>query len=155
MARFTQKFLKDSGKKGSVFNLDLIIIPMHIDGTHWCCGCINVKQKRIELYDSAGISEHSFYDRCKKWLAKEAELIGGSFTFNPDEWDAVDGRCPRQGNLFDCGVFAAQVMLQLAMGKGMGSEFPFAFPFVQADMETLRMRMAHEIKTNALLPPPA
>ncbi len=35
-----------------IFEKDLVIIPLHISETHWCCGVINFRLKRLEYYDS-------------------------------------------------------------------------------------------------------
>lgn len=34
------------------------MIPVHVQGCHWTCACINFKKKRIEYYDS--MADHGF-----------------------------------------------------------------------------------------------
>lgn len=34
------------------------MIPVHVQGCHWTCACINFRKKRIEYYDS--MSDHGF-----------------------------------------------------------------------------------------------
>lgn len=35
-----------------VFAADKVLIPMHVDGNHWCLAVINLRDKRFEYYDS-------------------------------------------------------------------------------------------------------
>lgn len=130
--------------KPNVFERDMILFPMNLNDSHWCCGCVNMKKKRFELYDSMGIHEREFYGHMRKWLTMEAEKE--KVAINLDEWTDYDedDTIPRQHNYFDCGVFALMFMSHLALGK------PFAFS--QADMPDLRKRMAHEIVNDSLLP---
>lgn len=131
----------------NVFGRDMILFPMNLNDSHWCCGCVNMKGKRFELYDSKGAHEHEFYGHMRKWLTMEAEKVTekGGAPINLNEWTnySEDATIPRQDNYFDCGVFAMMFMSDLALGK------PFAFS--QADMPALRKRIAFEIATGALL----
>ena len=51
----TPNFFNLRGNPGAktIFDANKIIIPVHLNGNHWACACINVtKGKRIEFYDS-------------------------------------------------------------------------------------------------------
>jgi len=37
-----------------VFGLDVLVVPINLGNSHWVCGAINFKQKRIEYFDSLG-----------------------------------------------------------------------------------------------------
>ena len=130
--------------KPNVFAKDMILFPMNLNNAHWCCGCVNMKKKRFELYDSTGVHEHEFYGNMRAWLTMEAEK--GEIELNLDEWTNYDedASIPRQENMHDCGVFAMFFLSCLALGK--------PFNFSQADMPVLRKRIAFEILTEKLLP---
>ena len=130
--------------KPNVFAKDMILFPMNLNNSHWCCGCVNMKKKRFELYDSMGVHEHEFYGNMRAWLKMEAEK--GGIELNLDEWTDYneDATIPRQQNFYDCGVFALMFMSHLAVNKPFG--------FTQADMPNMRKRIAHEIVNDKLLP---
>ncbi|KAJ3276854.1 hypothetical protein HDV01_002909 [Terramyces sp. JEL0728] len=71
-------------KKFDVFGLDMVIIPVHL-GMHWVCSAINLKQKRVEYYDSL----HGSNERCLSDI-------------------------PAQHNGYDCGVFTCMFMEYLS-----------------------------------------
>ena len=39
-------------KKMPVLDADKILIPINANKTHWVLGCVNIRDKRIEFYDS-------------------------------------------------------------------------------------------------------
>jgi len=44
---------KTWNKKKSILNTDKILVPVHLKNeTHWIMGCVNLKDKRFEVYDS-------------------------------------------------------------------------------------------------------
>eukprot|EP00056_Hartaetosiga_gracilis_P012896 m.208301 g.208301 ORF g.208301 m.208301 type:complete len:92 (-) comp13764_c1_seq2:48-323(-) len=47
--------------KPSVFAFDLILVPVHVSGNHWCCGSLSLKEKTITYYDSLGGSGQFFH----------------------------------------------------------------------------------------------
>eukprot|EP00056_Hartaetosiga_gracilis_P012898 m.208308 g.208308 ORF g.208308 m.208308 type:complete len:109 (-) comp13764_c1_seq3:1-327(-) len=38
--------------KPSVFAFDLILVPVHVSGNHWCCGSLSLKEKTITCVHS-------------------------------------------------------------------------------------------------------
>jgi Ulp1 family protease len=40
--------------KIDVFGSDMVVIPMHVSGNHWCLAVVNLRAKRFEYYDSLG-----------------------------------------------------------------------------------------------------
>lgn len=96
-----------------IFDLDKVIIPCH-QGMHWTLAVINIKEKRIEYYDSYHGEDEGLREALFKYVQDEHKndwenKRGGAELPDPDGWD-VHWSCdkatiPLQTNGFDCGVF--------------------------------------------------
>jgi sentrin-specific protease 1 len=42
-----------------IFSKDMVLIPINVGNMHWVAAVINFKQKRIEYFDSMGVSQHA------------------------------------------------------------------------------------------------
>lgn len=132
--------------------LDLLVVPINLANAHWCCGAINFKQKRFELYDSMGVNdEHAFYGLMRQYLCDEWDAKVGKGPFDLDGWTNYNDNenTPRQDNCYDCGVFTSQFMRCLSAQGGELNNVPFNFS--QQDMQYFRKRMAYELITSELL----
>ena len=108
--------------KLDIFDLDKVIIPCH-QGMHWTLAVINIKEKRIEYYDSYHAEDEGLREALFKYVQDEyrsdwEKKRGGAELPDPDDWDvhwgnrdkATSAKCrkdsiPRQTNGHDCGVF--------------------------------------------------
>ncbi|KAJ3183489.1 Smt3-specific protease [Geranomyces variabilis] len=102
--------------KVNVFEIDKVIAPLHF-GNHWACGVINMRDKRIEYYDSLGPSYAAeVFKNLRDYVKYEyADKQRGQFSFNG--WtDYAPKNGPRQNNGQDCGVFTALFMAHAAAG---------------------------------------
>jgi sentrin-specific protease 1 len=127
----------------SAFDLDILIIPVHIFQSHWFCGAINFKKRRFEAYDSMGTSNVWFCDLMRLYMRGEwATVSNGASTLNLDEWtDYYGRRTPLQNNNFDCGAFTCQFMSHLCVSGG--DDMPWTFS--QADIPSIRKQMVRDI----------
>eukprot|EP01084_Bolivina_argentea_P257973 434732_1 len=55
----------------NIFEMDKIIFPINISNVHWCCGCINIKDKQFEYYDSMHGSPYKFFLIMQKYIQDE------------------------------------------------------------------------------------
>ena len=92
-----------------------MIFPVHVNGVHWCCGCINIKEKRLEYYDSMSGSAFTFFTKTQQYLKEEIEdklkgLQASKMMGTLGEWTHLDNRdtYPQQENGYDCGVFSSK-----------------------------------------------
>ena len=44
-----------------LFSYSRVFLPVHVHGNHWCLGCVNVEEKRVEYYDSLGGHNAAFF----------------------------------------------------------------------------------------------
>eukprot|EP01127_Copromyxa_protea_P021974 TRINITY_DN7698_c0_g1_i1.p1 TRINITY_DN7698_c0_g1~~TRINITY_DN7698_c0_g1_i1.p1 ORF type:complete len:596 (-),score=98.04 TRINITY_DN7698_c0_g1_i1:72-1859(-) len=93
-------------KDKDIFALDKIFIPVHVHGNHWCLAVLNIRDKRIEYYDSMGNSNPKCIENLKKYLLDEHKSKKGE-DLDIDTYDVYSPGpdCPQQTNVYDCGVF--------------------------------------------------
>eukprot|EP00038_Savillea_parva_P010682 m.191978 g.191978 ORF g.191978 m.191978 type:complete len:820 (-) comp18530_c0_seq1:14-2473(-) len=133
-----RRWTKEAKCPGGLKAYDIIVVPLHL-GVHWCCGFIDFRHKTIEMYDSLGSSEQSFYRNIREYLDKEwQDKHGHPFDF--DGWEDVrSNQCPQQRNGFDCGMFA----LKFADFRSRDKHTPFSF--TQNHIEYFRQRATIEL----------
>ena len=136
--------------QNSIFELDKIIFPVHIGGVHWCCGCINIRDKKIEYYDSMNGSALQFFRIIKQYLKDEhidkLKLNHIKYLLNIQEWkidNNNNNNYPQQKNGYDCGVFASKCADWIS-----DDMYP---DYSQSDMQYFRKRMILEIINGSLL----
>ena len=69
----SQAKVNNEGPKHRALDFDKIIFPCNISGNHWVCGCIDMKRKRIEYYDSFHGSAGPFFRNVRSWLEGESQ----------------------------------------------------------------------------------
>ncbi len=111
---------------------------MHINGNHWALSLVDIEQRIIKYYDSMKESEMDINIICSK-----LENVFNNFIRDDRAWMLIDGRAPRQGNSYDCGVFVCRFMSYLSRGE--------VFDFEQSDMEYFRKMISVELLTGELL----
>lgn len=130
LAKWTKKF--------DLFSKDVILIPVNHNNAHWTAAAINFRKKRIESYDSMGMSRASVYKYLRDYLNAE-HLNKKKKPFDFTGWeDYIHDDIPQQENGYDCGVFTCQFLESLSRGEE-------SFAFTQANMTYLRRRMIWEI----------
>ena len=122
----------------NIFEMDKVIFPINVSNNHWCCGCINIKEKKFEFYDSMHGSAYRVFRIMRRYLIDEYDdkmiLDDDSPILNLNEWTNYDGKkYAKQRNSDDCGVFTLKCCEFLSDGK-----FP---TFTQADMPHFRRQI--------------
>lgn len=128
----------------------MIIVPVHL-GVHWATAAVDLRNKRIDYYDSMNGAPRQHMRALQRWLRDEAadKLPALPAAANPlgltaddfAEWPVryLDPSVvPQQGNGSDCGVFALRFAEALARGLS-------APDFSQRDVEALRLIIAAEL----------
>ncbi|KAK4052041.1 hypothetical protein OIV83_002335 [Microbotryomycetes sp. JL201] len=104
------KKVKRWTKRVDLFSKDIVIVPINHGNAHWVCSAINIRDKRIEYYDSLNGSNPAVYKRLRDYIAEEHRVKKGK-ELDLSEWvDYRDDDVPQQANSSDCGVFTAQFM---------------------------------------------
>lgn len=138
----TGEFVYDYGRvrrwmrRLDVFALDLILVPINTANTHWTLGVINVKERRVEHYDSmGGAGSEIILGHLLRWVWDERE----GRKLEVEEWGqvAMGSRVPQQNNADDCGVFVCKYADFLARGTEM--------TFAALHINYFRARIAHEL----------
>lgn len=130
-------------RKTDIFAFDLIPVPVHVGGIHWCMAFINVKDKIIRYYDSMGNPNQPVLDALERYLVEEA-MDKKKIHLDTTDWvkqSVTD--CPRQMNGSDCGVFSCMFAEHLSRSAPIS--------FSQGDMPYFREKMILEISTGKLL----
>ncbi|GAW83714.1 sentrin-specific protease 1 [Plasmodium gonderi] len=134
-------------KKVDIFSFDLILIPLHIGGNHWTLGSINIKEKKIKLYDSLNMPNKKFFEYMKRYIVdemrdkKQKELDVSAWEYNKD--GRSEAGIPYQENGYDCGVFTCMFAKCLSFNRN--------FDFSQRDIKEIRMKMVYEISQGCLV----
>lgn len=125
-------------QKVDVFKMDKVLVPINRGNTHWILGCIDNKNKEINVYDSLSGYGRSEAPVLLDYMQHEAERLGVAcpqYKLNPQK------QCPRQTNGVDCGVFVCANSYMLASNKPL--------TFSQSQIADMRMYMAHFLLTNS------
>jgi sentrin-specific protease 1 len=130
----------------NIFELDVMVIPIHTRGSHWCCGAINFKQRRVEVYDSlvGGNGPPNVFGQLRDYLRNEwfNKVSSGQSTLDLSEWvNYLADDVPKQTNGYDCGVFTCEFIKHLTVGGG--ADMPWDFS--QADVPCIRNQMVRDI----------
>ncbi len=64
------KYAQGAGNQALSF--DKIIVPVHKSGNHWCCGCLDFKQKQVQYYDSMKLPVGKFFSQMREWMEAES-----------------------------------------------------------------------------------
>ena len=127
----------------SIFELDKLIFPVHVNKIHWCCGCVDFKKKVFLYFDSMNGASSSFFNNMRKYIVDEFQdkLKGDQSKYNLDlkQWKQNNNRSkyPQQQNGVDCGVFTSKCADWIS-----DDLYP---DYSQQDMQYFRNRMMVEI----------
>uniref|UniRef100_T1PC08 Ulp1 protease family protein n=1 Tax=Musca domestica TaxID=7370 RepID=T1PC08_MUSDO len=130
-------------RKVDIFAKDVIPVPVHVGGVHWCMAIIHMKNRTIKYYDSMGTPNPSVLKALEQYL-KDESLDKRKQPFDTSDFqiESVQG-VPRQMNGSDCGVFSCMFAEYITRNKEI--------TFSQQHMEYFRDKMILEIVTGELL----
>ncbi|XP_031501564.1 uncharacterized protein LOC116265167 isoform X2 [Nymphaea colorata] len=116
-------------------NCDKIFIPGHWDENHWVLYVVNMKERRLEFYNSLNTTHH-----CNNDIDDLVAFFGKNF-FSMYDWKYkhfVD--TPQQGNGHDCGFFVLKYIECLSEGENLN--------FGQNDISRFRKQVLADIRAN-------
>lgn len=94
--------------KVDLLNLDKVVVPVHVGGNHWCLGVINMRERRLEYFDSLGGRNPNFLKHMRRFVEDEVKQYHPErlAELKLDEWQELHHTdVPHQNNGSDCGVF--------------------------------------------------
>uniref|UniRef100_A0A182QGN0 Ubiquitin-like protease family profile domain-containing protein n=1 Tax=Anopheles farauti TaxID=69004 RepID=A0A182QGN0_9DIPT len=81
---------------------DMIVVPVHVGGIHWCMSTIDLRRKTIHYYDSMGGPNNEVLNALESYLCEES-LDKRKQPFDKTGLTKQNVRdCPRQKNGSDC-----------------------------------------------------
>ncbi|XP_043270098.1 sentrin-specific protease 1-like [Venturia canescens] len=106
--RWTRKF--------NIFEFDLVLIPLHL-GAHWCLATIDLKNRKVNYFDSLMGNNKEYPTLIFEYLMMEAASKKQT-SFDSSKWSIVIKRdIPKQLNNFGCGVFVCSFAEYEAAGR--------------------------------------
>uniref|UniRef100_A0A182XGR1 Ubiquitin-like protease family profile domain-containing protein n=1 Tax=Anopheles quadriannulatus TaxID=34691 RepID=A0A182XGR1_ANOQN len=122
---------------------DMIVVPVHVGGIHWCMATIDLRHKTIHYYDSMGSPNNAVLNALEQYLCEES-LDKRKAPFDKTGLTKQNMRdCPRQKNGSDCGVFSCM------FAEFLSRDHPITFD--QSNMPYFRKKMTIEIMLGKLL----
>lgn len=130
-------------RKVDIFNVDIIPVPVHVGGVHWCMAIIHMTNRTIKYYDSMGHPNNAVLDALEQYL-KDESMDKKKKPFDMSDWSFECVRdCPQQRNGSDCGVFSCMFAEFLTLNSKVS--------FDQQHMQYFRRKMVFEIVAGKLL----
>lgn len=91
-----------------VLALDLLLLPIHIEYSHWCLVAVEVPSRRLLLYDSLDYGQ-----KCLGVVKKFLCDLTGIFAWT----ESGRAACWKQHNNYDCGVHVLRTAYLLNRGQ--------------------------------------
>ena len=139
----TYRWVKNNRGKTSIFNLDYLLIPLHISASHWSCAIVHMNSSpiRMQYYDSFdGAIPQRFFKKLRQWIQSQNQDV------EIDKVEIVkDG--PKQSNSYDCGVFVSQFIKYFVLKNG---RLAHKNTFTEQDMPSFRQQMKRELEGEEL-----
>lgn len=130
-------------RKVDIFKCDIIPVPVHVGGVHWCMSVIHMVDKTIRYYDSMGHPNQPVLQALAQYL-KDESMDKRKIPFDSSGWKIECVRdCPQQRNGSDCGVFSCMFAEFLSRDAKV--------TFDQDHMDYFRQKMVFEIATGKLI----
>lgn len=124
-------------RKVDLFSKDIIPVPVHCNGVHWCMAIIHMRNKTIRYYDSMGKPNQDVLDALESYLRQESlDKRKQPFDTSGFKIESVPN-VPQQTNGSDCGVFSCM------FAEYITRDAPITFS--QEHMEYFRKKMVLEI----------
>jgi sentrin-specific protease 1 len=99
--------------------MDMVLLPVNVDESHWALMAAYPRYHVVQYFDSLGLDGTRALKVFRGYLVKEGRMRGRGDT---TPWALYIGKCPRQPNAEDCGVFALKNMEMLMQGKPLAYE---------------------------------
>uniref|UniRef100_A0A1A9UZJ2 Ubiquitin-like protease family profile domain-containing protein n=1 Tax=Glossina austeni TaxID=7395 RepID=A0A1A9UZJ2_GLOAU len=130
-------------RKVDIFTKDILPVPVHVGGVHWCMAIIHLKNRTIKYYDSMGTPNPNVLKALEQYL-KDESMDKRKQPFDTSQFiiESVPD-VPRQMNGSDCGVFSCMFAEYVTRNKEI--------TFSQQNMEYFRQKMILEIVQGELL----
>ncbi|XP_016954570.3 uncharacterized protein LOC108027574 isoform X2 [Drosophila biarmipes] len=129
-------------RKVDIFSKDVIPVPVHCNGVHWCMAIIHLRNKTIRYYDSMGKPNQAVLNALEAYLREES-LDKRKQPFDTSGFVIENvPNVPQQLNGSDCGVFSCM------FAEYISRDVPITFS--QAEMEYFRRKMVLEIVAGEL-----
>lgn len=105
---FIQFFVVHKRKwRFNLFDFDYLIVPCHVNASHYITLVVKVAAFHLESWDSLGDSQDYLRQIMLEWLRAESEHHQRHSTkCIASSWTSRAVACPQQGNIDDCAVFA-------------------------------------------------
>ena len=120
--------------------------PLHLlqSNVHWVLAAINIRDRKIEFYDSMQTKDQEVINNLRRYIHDEAKNKLGE-DWDTDAWEEEATDCPMQDNMCDCGAFATKFADAIGQDRDVSD--------VTAErMHFFRKRMAADI-LNKHVPP--
>ncbi|KAH0473828.1 MAG: hypothetical protein KVP17_001953 [Porospora cf. gigantea B] len=132
-----------STRKGiDVFDLDWMVVPVHVKQCHWVCAAVDMRNRRVYYLDSmTGPEGGLVFSKLLEYLKCEHEDKLGRPLAYSDEWMLAEVDAPTQDNGSDCGVFTCAAAEYISDGR-FDERHPPAFDYGQDDVEDQRRLIA-------------
>ncbi|XP_017037258.1 uncharacterized protein Ulp1 [Drosophila kikkawai] len=129
-------------RKVDLFSKDIIPVPVHCNGVHWCMAIIHMRNKTIRYYDSMGKPNQDVLDALEMYLRLES-LDKRKQPFDTSDFKIESvANVPQQSNGSDCGVFSCM------FAEYITRDAPITFS--QEHMDYFRKKMVLEIAEGKL-----
>ena len=143
LLRESHQGVKRWTRKVDIFSYDIIPIPVHVGGVHWCMSVIHLREKTIKYYDSMGHPNDIVLKALERYLHDES-MDKRKKPFDTSDFSIECVRdCPKQQNGSDCGVFSCQFAEFITRDSNVS--------FTQQHMQYFRRKMVYEIATGQLI----
>ncbi|KAH8421262.1 hypothetical protein KR009_007638 [Drosophila setifemur] len=124
-------------RKVDLFSKDIIPVPVHCNGVHWCMAIIHMRDRTIRYYDSMGKPNQEVLDALEAYLQSESlDKRKQPFDTSGFQIHSVPN-VPQQTNGSDCGVFSCMFAEYVTRDQPLS--------FSQEQMDYFRKKMALEI----------
>ncbi|KAI8090220.1 Senp1 mutant in complex with sumo-1 [Gilbertella persicaria] len=128
-------------KRVDIFSKDLVLVPIN-QSYHWVLGVMDMKHKKVTVYDSLHGNHDNTLELFLDYLEKE-HLDKKKTPIDTSDWKKETPKdIPRQENMSDCGAFTC------TFAERLSRQQPFGFS--QSDMVTIRRRIALNILNKAI-----
>lgn len=137
-----RKWKRSQILKGSLFQNEKVLIPIHVNQDHWILAVVDMKQRKICTYDSLCATESVYIDILQRFLSDERKMENGEEIY----WriESNSRRVPRQDNGYDCGVFLLAFSYLLMNNMSINS-------VSQKDMPDIRQRIVFSISKQKIV----
>lgn len=126
-----------------MFSKEKLLFPIHCNSNHWALVCADLTEESLTVYDSfpqivvtaedLGVVFHFLFEEYKR-VGIDCDMIG---------WKVYNGKCVKQENVYDCGVFVCINSLLIAQERPL--------VFTNSDIPLYRQRMTYELICGKLL----